>query len=184
LKILTVTLCLAAAAPLLVPARAAAGVSAPAAAGAHVASRPAPPAAAETFTHAEGGVQFTVPDGWKAEPEGEQLTVSPPDGSLGIVFWVPEGDTFDAALDALGDELEKTIKDAKLDGEPKEDTHNGMEHASLTGTGVVEGEKVAFSVDLLMAKKPVIVLTFASPENLEKHAGAYQSLVKSIKKLD
>lgn len=139
--------------------------------------------AGETFTHAEGGIQFTAPDGWKSEVEGEQLTVSPPGGGIGIVFWVPEGDTFEAAVAALEEELSKTIKNPKFDGEVKQDTHNGMPHASLSGNGVIEGEEVGFSVDLLMAKKPVIVLTFASAENFKKYEADYVSLVKSIKKV-
>ena len=139
--------------------------------------------AGETFTHEEGGIQFTAPDGWKAEVEGEQLTVSPPGGGIGMVFWVPEGDTFEAAVEALEEELAKTVKNPKFDGEAKEDTHNGMPHASLSGTGTVEGENVAFSVDLLMAKKPVIILTFASAENFKKFEADYWSLVKSIKKV-
>lgn len=146
----------------------------------------AAPAAAqdgETFTHEEGGIQFTAPDGWKAEAEGEQLTVSPPGGGIGIVFWVPEGDTFEAAVAALEEELGKTIKNPKFDGEAKEGTHNGMPHATLSGTGLIEGENMAFSVDLVMAKKPVIILTFASPENFKKHEAEYWGLVKSIKKV-
>src|SRR3712207_9071307 len=65
-----------------------------------------------------------------------------------MVFWVPEGDTFEAAVDALDEELSKTVKEAKLDGEPKTDTHNGMRHAGVSGSGKVEGANVLFSVDV------------------------------------
>ena len=140
-------------------------------------------AADKTYTHEEGGIQFDAPDGWKSEAEGDQITVSAPDDSISIVFWVPEADTFDAALEALEEELEKMVKNIKLDGEAKSDTHNGMKHAGLTGSGKIEGADVLWSVDLLMAKKPVIALTFASPGNFEKQAEAYSKLVKSIKKV-
>lgn len=140
-------------------------------------------AADKTYTHEEGGIQFDAPDGWKSEAEGDQITVSAPDDSISIVFWVPEADTFDAALEALEEELEKMVKNIKLDGEAKSDTHNGMKHAGLTGSGQIEGADVLWSVDLLMAKKPVIALTFASPGNFEKQAEAYSKLVKSIKKV-
>jgi hypothetical protein len=142
-----------------------------------------PAAADKTYTHEEGGIQFDAPDGWKSEVDGEQITVSAPDDSISIVFWVPEADTFDAALEALEEELDKMIKNIKLDGEAKADTHNGMKHASLSGSGKVEGADVLWSVDLLMAKKPVIALTFASPGNFEKQAEGYSKLVKSIKKI-
>lgn len=171
MKSLSLTLCLVMSCALVgVQARPAAAAAAPAA------------AFGETYKHAEGGIQFELPDGWKAEAEGEQLTVGPEDDSISMVFWVPEGDTFEAAVDALDEELAKTVKNIKLDGEAKETAHNGMQHVGVTGTGTVEGAQVLFSVDVLMAKKPVIVLSFAAPGQFEKHASAMQSLIKSIKK--
>ncbi len=145
-----------------------------------------PAAAAQegkTYTHEEGGITFDLPAGWKAEPDGDQLTVSPAGGGVGVVFWVTEEEDFDAATKALGAELGKQIKNLKFDGEPKEDTHNGMEHASVTGSGQVNGQDILFSADILQAKKPVIVLTFGSSDNLHKHAEDYSKLVKSIKKV-
>ena len=138
----------------------------------------------ETYTHKEGGITFEVPSGWKAEPDGDQLTVSPPDGSIGVVFWVTKEDDFEDAAKALGEEIGKQIKNLKLDGDTQEDTHNGMPHASVSGSGQMEGENVVFSADLLQAKKPIIVLTFASPENFKKHQGDYMKLVNSIKKVE
>lgn len=138
---------------------------------------------ARTFTHEAGGIQFDLPGGWKSEPDGEMLSISSADGSISIVFWVTEADDFEAAAEALGEELGKQIKNLKFDGEPKEGQHNGMEYASFTGSGQMEGENVAFSADLLMAKKPVIILTVASPENFEKHQDAYLKLIKSIRKV-
>ncbi len=41
----------------------------------------------DTFTHKEAGVQFTLPKGWKAKPEGETITVSTADDGLQLVFW-------------------------------------------------------------------------------------------------
>jgi hypothetical protein len=137
----------------------------------------------ETFTHEAGGIQFNLPSGWKSEPDGELLTVSAPDDSITMVFWVTEAGDFEAATEALDTELAKQIKNLKFDGEPKEGKHNGMPHASVSGSGQVEGQDIAFSADLLMAKKPVIILTFASPENFEKHGSSYMKLVKSIKKV-
>lgn len=147
----------------------------------------AAPAAAQaegkTFTHEDGGVTFTLPAGWKAEPNGTQITASPEGGGISVSFWVTEEDDFEAASEAVGTELSKMLKNVKLDGEPKEDTHNGMPHASFTGSGQTEGHDVVFSADLLQAKKPVIVLTFGVADQLEKHAADYSKLVKSIKKV-
>lgn len=137
----------------------------------------------QTFTHEAGGITFDLPAGWKAEPDGDQLTVSPAGGGVGVVFWVTEEDDFDAATKALGEELGKQIKNLKFDGEPREDTHNGMPHAAVTGTGQIEGHDILFSADILAAKKPVIVLTFGSAESLHKYAEDYSKMVKSIKKV-
>ena len=48
---------------------------------------------AETFTHKEAGVQFQLPKGWKAKPDGEVITVSSADDAFQVVFWVPDEDT-------------------------------------------------------------------------------------------
>jgi predicted Zn-dependent protease len=155
----------------------------PAASNADAAPQAAAQSEGKTYTHEGAGVTFTLPAGWTAEPDGEQLTVSPADDSFAIVFWVTEAEDFDAAAKALGAELAKQIQNLKLDGEPKADTHNGMDHASVTGSGQVEGKDIVFSADILEAKKPLIVLTLGSLENLQKHAADFSKLVKSIKKV-
>ena len=137
----------------------------------------------KTYTHEAGGISFELPEGWKAEPDGDQLTVSPEGGGAAVVFWVTEEADFDAATKALGEELGKQLKNLKFDGDPKEDTHNGMEHASVSGSGQIEGKDILWRADLLQAKKPVIVLTFGVADQLHKHADDYSKLVKSIKKV-
>jgi len=138
----------------------------------------------QTFTHKEAGIQFQVPKGWKAQPDGEVITVSSPDDGLQVVFWVPEENTFEAAVKALDAELGKTIKNIKTVGKPTQDTHNGMAHYEETGTGDVSGATIAWSVDVLAAKKPLMILTFAAPNLFEKHAADYGKLVESIKKVN
>ena len=148
-------------------------------------SAAARPAAAtqqgKTFTHEGAGVTFELPAGWTAEPDGELLTVSPAEGGVALTFWVTEEDDFDAASKALGEELAKQIKNLKFDGEPKTDKHNGMDHAAVRGSGQIDGKDILFSADILEAKKPLIVLTIGSMENLQKHSAEYMQLVKSIK---
>lgn len=157
--------------------------AAPATRNVHAASPTAAQSEGKTFTHEGAGITFDLPAGWTAEPDGDQLTVAPADESIALVFWVTEEDDFDAAAKALGAELAKQIKNLKFDGEPKADTHNGMAHAAVSGSGQIDGKDIAFSADILEAKQPLIVLTFGSVENLQKHAGDYSKLVKSIKKV-
>ena len=54
--------------------------------------------------------------------------------------------------------------------------------STVPSIGEVEGATIAWSVDVLAAKKPVIVLTFAAPEFLEKNAADLVKLIESIKK--
>lgn len=139
--------------------------------------------AGKTFTHAEAGVQFQLPAGWKAKPDGEVITVSSADDALQVVFWVPDENTYDAAVKELDKELGKTIKNMKTEGKPTQDVLNGMQHYGETGTGDVNGATIVWSVDVLGAKKPLILLTFAAPNLFEKNADAYEKLLSSLKKV-
>jgi predicted Zn-dependent protease len=135
------------------------------------------------FTHQEAGVQFELPRGWKAKPDGEVITVSTADDSLQMVFWVPDEDTFDAAVKDLDTELGKTVQNIKITDKGTSDTHNGMPHFSEGGTGEVNGTTIEWSVDVLAAKKVVIILTFAAPGIAEKHADEALKFITSIKKI-
>jgi hypothetical protein len=136
------------------------------------------------FSHKEAGVEFDLPRGWKAKPDGEVITVSTADDSLQMVFWVPDEDTFDAAVKDLDKELSKTIKNIKTTDKGTSDKHNGMPHYSQGGTGDVNGTTIEWSVDVLAAKKVVIILTFAAPGIADKHADEAVQFISSIKKID
>lgn len=140
------------------------------------------PQGGEVFTHSDAGIKFEVPKGWTAKPDGEVVTVATADGSLQMVFWVPDENTFDAAVKNLDKELSKTIKNVKITDKGTSDTHNGMPHYSEGGTGDVDGTTIEWSVDVLSAKKVVIILTFAAPGIAEKHAEEAAKFISSIKK--
>lgn len=168
---------------LLAAAVAAVALGVPAPAARNTAHAAAVRQEGKTFTHEAGGISFTLPAGWEAEPDGEQITASPTDGGISIVLWVTKEDDFEEAAGALGEELGKEIKNLKFDGDPKGGTHNGMQFESVKGSGQIEGSDILFSADLLAAKKPVIILSFGTAEGLKKHAAAYEQLLKSIKKV-
>lgn len=136
-----------------------------------------------TFTHKEAGIQFELPEGWKAQADGDVLTVSTPDDSLQMVFYVPGEEGVDAAADALDKEIGKRLKNIKTDGPVKKDKLNGIDLYSQSGTGEAEGVTLKWSVDLLAAKKPIIVLSFAAPGVWEKHSAGLAALVNSIKRV-
>jgi predicted Zn-dependent protease len=137
----------------------------------------------EVFTHAEGGISFERPAGWKSEQEGDRMTISTPDNALSVVIYVPAEDNFKDATAALDTEMSKTFKNMKINGEAKETTVGGMRTVSLNGTGEVSGAEIQWAVDLIQAKKPVIALTFAAPGIWEKYQADYQKFAKSIKKI-
>ncbi|MEK6335417.1 MAG: hypothetical protein AABM67_10745 [Acidobacteriota bacterium] len=138
----------------------------------------------DAFKHTGAGVKFVLPAGWKAKPDGEVITVSTPDDALQMVFWVPEEETLDAAVKDLDSELGKTIKNIKMSGKGTRDTHNGMAHYSVDGTGEVDGTTIEWSVDVLAARKIVIILSFAAPGAWEKHSDDASKFIGSIRRIE
>jgi hypothetical protein len=140
--------------------------------------------AGEVFTHQEGGIQFIAPASWKTKKAEDTLTVTTEDDTLSVVFWVPKGDDFDKAVDDLGQQLEKVIKNSKLTSPGQATTHNGMEAYTASGTGEVDDEQIVWEVDILKAKKPVFVVSFSAPAQFTKHASEYKQLLSSIKRVN
>ena len=138
--------------------------------------------AAQTVSHPEAGIQFEVPAGWKSDEEDEQYRLISADGDISVTFWVPVEGDFQNAAKAIGEEIGRQLTDLKYDAEPRQDKHNGMDHVSVTGSGKAEGRSVNFSADLLQAKRPVIILTFSSPEHFKNHEAEYSKFVSSIRR--
>ena len=59
-----------------------------------------------------------------------------------------------------------------------------MPHFSAGGTGEVNGVTIEWSVDVLAAKKIVLILTFAAPGIADQHAAEALKFITSIKKID
>jgi hypothetical protein len=140
-----------------------------------------PSGAGETFTHPDAGVQFTLPAGWKTKSEGETLTATSEHEAVSVVLWVPRGDDFDQATEQLKEQLREVIKNPQVTSPGKESTHNGMRAYTAGGTGEVNGQPVLWEVDILQAKKPFFVVTFASPDMFKMHQGDYQQLLASLR---
>jgi hypothetical protein len=134
------------------------------------------------YSHPEGGIQFEVPPTWKAEADGEMMTLTTADSTLSIIFWVPKENTIEDALDALDSEFGKIMKNIKHSGEPQKGMLNGMTTYTVSGTGSIDGTSIEWSSHLIEAKKPVIALTFAAPDSYDKYEKDLSAFVKSIKK--
>lgn len=140
--------------------------------------------AGEVFTHQEGGIQFTAPANWKSKKDEDALTVMTADDTLSVVFWVPKGDDFNQAVEDLSKQLDSVIKNSKVTSPGQETTHNGMKAYTASGTGEVDNEQIVWEVDILQAKKPVFVVSFAAPTQFAKHESEYKQLLSSIKKVN
>jgi len=140
--------------------------------------------AGEVFTHSEGGIQFTAPANWKSEKGEGTMTLLAPHNALSVIFWVPKGDDFDQAVEDLSAELKTIIKNPEVTSPGQETMHNGMKAYTSSGTGEVNDQQIVWEVDILQAKKPVFVVSFAAPALFAQHKGEYNQLLGSIKKVN
>jgi predicted Zn-dependent protease len=139
------------------------------------------PVRSETMTHAEAGVQFDVPEGWTQKADGDSIQVTNADGTLSVVFMVAAEDTWEKALDAVASELDKQIQNAKVEEEAKESEHNGMKTVEMSGSGEVSGKQIDWSLTIVAAKKPVLILAIAEPSAWEKDSPAIAQFIDSVK---
>lgn len=138
-------------------------------------------AGGETFTHEEGGIQFTVPAGWQREAEGGRMVLTTPDDEIEVVIFVPNTTDFDAATEEVVDDLNAYLTDVKATGKGEEGTHNGMKTYTIGGTGNYEGKPNAWELSVVGAKKPVYFLFIATPEHMPKHQANMDAFIKSIR---
>ena len=133
------------------------------------------------FHDDKAGIRLQAPKGWTTKLNGEQWTMSPPDDSMKIITWVPEGD-FQEAIKDLKHKLSQRIQHMKTNKDGTENSINGMPIYTIAGTGQIDQEDVKWSVDTIKApKRLVIVLSFAKAGAWEKHQDDIKQLVTSIK---
>ncbi len=142
-----------------------------------------PLASADVYNHGEGGIQIDVPGDWHVDEGDQVLSLETPDSSVLIMFWVPEGDTWEQAIDGLGAELDQIMSDISVENDGEEGELNGMSFFEIVGTGSVEGIDVEWSLTLLLSKKPVIALAFAESDGWEANQDAVFKLIGGIKKM-
>jgi len=153
---------------------------------AYSASARTPTAAASqdssVHTIKEAGLQFEVPKGWKVEEqENGNVVVSFEDGAASATFVIE--DNYQDVVKGMKSGLKEKLTEMKSDGEPKQTTHNGMTHIEEAGSGLLNGVKVTWSIDVLKATKNVTILTFGIDAILDSHGAEYGKFVNSIKKI-
>ncbi|HXG91562.1 MAG TPA: protein kinase [Blastocatellia bacterium] len=130
----------------------------------------------------DAGLQFQVPDGWTKQEVDNQVALTAPDGTIDIRFMVVEEENLQAAINALGVGLSQAMTNVQTLSEMRQGEHNGMTVYSQNGNGQLGGITLNWGADIILANKPVIVLTIADPRYSGKHTAAVNKFMESVKR--
>ena len=148
---------------------------------------------AETLTHPEAALEFTIPDSWSKEQDGDYLVVKNKDEDIVMCFMVGKEAEAAEFMKALGTELDKLLSDAKLDShEAKHEDVNDVHMTYVTGTGKIKSnekfipkgkkadDEVQWDMTLVTGgKKLLAIVTFGK---LDDNEAAMSKIWQSIKK--
>lgn len=160
----------------------AATASATPAATASASATPGAVSAAPTeYTAEEAGISVTIPAGWQQGENNGTVVAGPADGTVAVLFHVPD----DATMDNIGTQVEELLKgmieDPKPSGEGKEEERNGMKAYSVQGTGTHEGKPCEWMVDFIANKKVLMVVYVGETAGIEKNQATLAEMIASIK---
>lgn len=143
------------------------------------------PARADVVQHQAAGIEFDLPAGWTSAPEGDhKIRVKNQDESVEVVLAVTEKDSIEEVAKDVASEVDDYLKDVKVDGEGTTGEHNGMPMWSVSGTGTWHDQPWAWDITIFMVKKPVAVLSWATPDILKNPPADVVAFFKSVKKID
>lgn len=131
--------------------------------------------------HDEAGLQFELPRGWRSKEVGNDMLIETADTTVQIDIWIPESATFELALRNIDRDLSRVVKNVRVIDRGTSDTHNGMRHFETSGTGTVNGRRCEWSVDILEARKTVLILSYWAPGIADRHASEGLQFINSIK---
>jgi hypothetical protein len=129
----------------------------------------------------EAGIQYVIPAGWKSEQDQGYAYMWAPDGSVRVAIFVSDAAHQEAMGAAIASEIRRVVDDAELDGEPAPRDVNGIKVMTVSGKGTVDGKSVRWRASRFEAERPVFVVAFADPAELEKHQAEIDRLVGSLK---
>lgn len=139
----------------------------------------------EPFVNEAAGVQFNLPDGWHAQPDGEVVTVSNGDNSFHAIFAAVPPEAVEHVAEAIDSETDKFLDDIKVVDAAHKVTFNGLPAFQARGTGTVKGTdgQVFWTVNIILSKQPVFFLTYAVRGAAEHDVEAVGHFVNSIRPL-
>jgi len=137
-------------------------------------------ATAEVIEHQASGLEFTLPDAWGTEQDGDLLTASSPDQGVVVFFFVSEHSTAQAFLDSMSAELDRLISHAEITREATEEQINGLTQVYVEGTGEHDGETVDWDLTLVVGDRASLVVVAMG--DLEGRADAINAIYNSIQR--
>jgi hypothetical protein len=143
---------------------------------------PVLPVFAEIISNPVAGITMDVPDRWKVKKSGTDIELTSPDQLITMLFAPLETDGMKDALDQVDKELRKVITNIS-EGKPKTGNINGMPTVEIDGTGKIGENNVNWGVHVIMAKKPIMIISMRFP-GWEKWEKTLNSLIASIKKIE
>lgn len=133
----------------------------------------------------EAGVAMTVPKGMNFSKEGADTIVKTEDEGVDTRFTVLSDENIDKAFENASKEIDDYITGAKFTSQdPKKTTQNGLNISSWSGTGkAINGDDVQFEMAIIESdKKPLLALTYAEAESMQKHQADLGKFFKSVRK--
>lgn len=129
-----------------------------------------------------GGIRFIVPKTWIATPDETEINLATEDNTLRMVIWVPSNTDYDGVVNSLSEELGRHIQNAKPGDVATRTTLNGMQALTQNGAGDMDDAQVKWKIDVVKAKRPIIILSYTTVGDLsEEHNAEYFTLMDSIR---
>lgn len=139
----------------------------------------------EPFVNEAAGVQFNLPSGWHAEPDGEVVTVSNGDNSFHAIFAAVPPEALEHVGEAIGQQTDRFLDDIHVVDAAHKVSFNGLQAIQARGSATVKGTEgeVFWTVNVILSKQPVFFLTYAVRGAAENDVEAVGHFVTSIRPL-
>jgi hypothetical protein len=135
----------------------------------------------EIYRMEGGGIKFVLPKSWTALPDENRIALASEDNELRITIMVPENPDYDGVVNSLSEELGQYIQNAKPAGAASQTKLNGMPALTEHGIGDMDGTSVIWKIDVLEAKRPIIILSYTTLGEVdEAHNADYSKFIDSI----
>ena len=133
----------------------------------------------ETVIMEAVGLTYKIPAGWKKNPNG---ALESPDGAIGVALIEPADGEAKAVIGKLGTVLEALMTDVKVTGDETSHEVNGINSFYVQGTGKLKegGKEVEWAVEIMKAKKVLVLLEFFEPGAYEKQQPTFDAFEGSF----